>query len=475
MFAARLQSPRHLLGFAALGLAAAFAILVGLAIGANDQALMVLVAAIVGVAGLFAGCLRPRLFFWVLLGTSVTLPFLPITPTRGANLVDLLLVPTLIGAWMSRPKATRGAPGSVVVAVEARNLKRATLAYYGVSLLSLLALALRGFPQYAGDSLLIVLRGVQGILFFPLVLYMVRDRRDLQSARTAIALAFLVSVAVNAFGIAVLGVVRAGAAWNVAVGDYFISSPNEAGFGVVFLWAIVLAIPFRRGPMIALLILSLLFLAATTSRSGVLSWFTFIVVWAIARRKGWLLLIPLAVLAMFPLLPEAWTGKFVRTLLLQRGSFEIYSSVIRIYAWHTAIRIFMHFPILGVGFLGFRFFSYQFNDLTLNLGTAENFLLETAAGMGILGVAAILWVANALFRLVRAVRASSVRGTSAARLAELSGPFLIAVVVANATGDNLIGIMGLTQLAVFSALLIAASRIDGGPTADPVPPAPRAS
>lgn len=475
MFAARLQSPRSLLGFAAFGLAAAFAILVGLAIGAHDQMLQILVAAIVGAAGLFAGCLRPRLFFWMLLGTSITLPFLPITETRAANPVDLLLLPTLIGAWLTRPASMRDARVDAGVAREGRSLKRATFAYYGVSLLSLLVLALRGFPQHAGDSLLIVIRGVQGILFFPLVLLMVRDARDLRHVRTAIVVAFLLSTAVNSFGIAALGVVRAGAGWSVAVGDYFISSPNEAGFGVVFLWAIVLAFPFRRGPMIALLILSLVFLAATTSRSGVLAWFTFVVVWAIARRKGWLLLIPLAVLASFPFLPEAWTGKFVRTLLLQRGSFEIYSSMIRIYAWHTAVRMFLHFPILGVGFLGFRFFSYQFNDLTLNLGTAENFLLETAAGMGILGVAAVVWVGAALTGLVRAVRAASAPGSPAARLAELSGPFLVSVVVANATGDNLIGIMGLTQLAVFAALLIAASRVDAGGGTDPAEPTPRAA
>jgi len=92
-------------------------------------------------------------------------------------------------------------------------------------------------------------------------------------------------------------------------------STGMAGFGVVFLWAIVLAFPFRRGPMVLLLLLSLVFLAATSSRSALLAWVTFVIVWGIRGRRGWMLLAPLGLIALFPLLPEAWTGKIVKSLV----------------------------------------------------------------------------------------------------------------------------------------------------------------
>jgi O-antigen ligase len=215
---------------------------------------------------------------------------------------------------------------------------------------------------------------------------------------------------------------RAGAAWNILVGDYFISGPNEAGFGVVFLWAIVLALPFRRGPMLVLLLLSLVFLAATSSRSALLAWVTFVIVWGIRGRSRWMLLAPLALVALFPLLPEAWTAKIVKSLVMQRGSFESYSTLVRFYAWQTALNIFLHHPWLGVGYDSFRFFSREFNALTLNLGAAENFILETAAGMGIGGVLIVVWIAGALRGLGKAVQGECRKERARMRSRNCRGP-----------------------------------------------------
>jgi len=165
--------------------------------------------------------------------------------------------------------------------------------------------------------------------------------------------------------------------------------------------------------------------------------------------------------------PEAWTGKIVKSLVMQRGSFESYSTLVRFYAWQTALNMFLHFPWLGVGYDSFRFFSREFNALTLNLGAAENFVFETAAGLGIGGVAIVVWMARALRRLGKSVQGAMPEGTRAYALAKLSGPFLVAVAVANMTGDNLIGMMGVAQLAVFSALLVTAARIETPPLAEP--------
>jgi O-antigen ligase len=463
----RLRAPREFGDIALGGLAVGLALLVGVGIGNQDRGLLLILGALLGASIVVVSCVRPQFAFWVLIATTITQPFIAVSETRGMNPVDALLFPTLVGAWIARPRPAgfESLSGDVVRA--RRNLVNAVLAYLALAVLSLVVLAGRGYPGYAGSSFLVLFRCVQGLLFFKLVERMVRTREDLNHVRTAIVVGFVAAMVVNAIGLATLGVMRAGAAWNILVGDYFISGPNEAGFGVVFLWAIVLAFPFRRGPMVLLLLLSLVFLAATSSRSALLAWVTFVIVWGIRGRRGWMLLAPLGLIALFPLLPEAWTGKIVKSLVMQRGSFESYSTLVRFYAWQTALNMFLHFPWLGVGYDSFRFFSREFNALTLNLGAAENFVFETAAGLGIGGVAIVVWMARALRRLGKSVQGAMPEGTRAYALAKLSGPFLVAVAVANMTGDNLIGMMGVAQLAVFSALLVTAARIETPPLAEP--------
>jgi O-antigen ligase len=297
-------------------------------------------------------------------------------------------------------------------------------------------------------------------LFFVVVDRSVHPPQDLYRARGAIVIGFLVGAAVNLLGLLVFAVARAGTAWNVLVGNQFIGSPNEAGFSMTFLWALMLALPVRRWQMAALMMLSLAFLVATASRSGLLAWVTFVAVWAIVSRKGWLLLLPLVLGLIYPFFPEALTGRLMRTLLLQRGSFEAYSTLVRVYAWHTALNVFRHFPILGVGYACFRFFSYQYNGLSLNLGTAENVILETATGMGLVGLLAIFWLAASIGRLARSVLRSTTKGSPAWNLARMSTPMFLANVVANMTADNLSGIVSAAQMAVWCAFLVAASRID---------------
>jgi hypothetical protein len=105
---------------------------------------------------------RPQVAFWVLIGTTITQPFIAVSETRGMNPVDALLFPTLVGAWIARahPVGFELLPGKIVGA--RRNLVRAVLAYLALAVLSLVVLAGRGHPGDAGSSLLVLFRCVQG-------------------------------------------------------------------------------------------------------------------------------------------------------------------------------------------------------------------------------------------------------------------------------------------------------------------------
>jgi hypothetical protein len=458
----RLPAARDLLTVATVLAAVSAALLVGVAVGNQDPGLLLVLGGLVALGILVAATFRPMMSFHILLTTLVTLPVFPVTESRGLNPADVVLLPALVGGWLLVGAIGREALPAAVRAARVR-LGRATLLYLSAAALSLVALALRGHPGWAGDSSLMLFRFIQGILYFPLAERLLRTPRDIEQARNAIVAGFLVSGVVNAIGIAFLSVPRAGFTWNVAIGEYFISSPNELGFAVTFFWAILLALPYRnRYVMFALFVFSLAVLVATGSRSGLVSWLTFVAIWAAVNRKGWILVAPLLLVAIFPFLPESVFGRITRTLSAQRGSFEIYSTLVRVYAWKTAVVAFQHNPIFGVGYLCFRFVSHQYNALTLNLGTAENIILETAVGTGIIGLAAATWLAAAVVRLANAVRRVMPPGSQAHSLGRIAIPLFPAYFVANMTADNLVGMVSVAQVGVFCALLVAASRFARG-------------
>jgi O-antigen ligase len=456
----RLPAARDLLAAGTVLLAVGVSLLVGVAVGNQDPGLLVVLGGLVALGVFVTAIFLPRLSFWILLTSTVSIPVFPVTVTRGANPVDVFLLPALVGAYLLvRAPREDAIPGSVRAARD--RLGIATLLFLLAAIASLVALAMRGYPGFAADSSLLLFRLVQGLLFYQLARRLLHTTDDLLKARNAIVAGFLIGVAVNVYGLIAQGVQRAGATWSVLVGDHFIGSPNEGGFAVTFLWAIVLAMPYRRRSMIVLMLVSLAYLVATGSRSGLVSWVTFLTVWTAMNRRGWILLLPLALAAIFPFLPEQWSGRLARTIFVQRGSFEIYSTLVRVYAWKTAIIGFQANPLLGVGYLCFRYFSYQYNALTLNLGTAENIILECAVDMGIVGLAALAWLGVSIARLTRATARATARGTVGHELARMSVPFLVADFVANMTANNLVGMVSAAQVAVFCAFLVAGSRYGG--------------
>jgi hypothetical protein len=452
----------------ALGLA------VGIAAGTADKTILYVVGSVVGLFVVFWSASRPANAFHWIAAQTVFFPVIPVADGRGFNPIDLLMPGVLAGAWFWY--FDRRAQGEAGAQIEERRrgLVRAGTAYYALAVFTLVLLALRGRPGDALDSLLVLGRSFQGALFFYLVARLVRDRQDLERVRTAVVTGLIVAFALNAISMLLFDVpragavwalgetnVRSGAAWSVGIGGWTVTNPNELSMGCLLVWALVLAVPIRNRLVNGgVLLVATLLLFLSLSRAGLGAWFVFVILYAArgGHRLVWLL--PLAMAAVIPVLPEEYRGRMLRTLTLERGSFEAYSSLIRVYCWNTSFATMLANPILGVGYLGFRFVSDDYNVLGLKLLTSESFFLETGSGMGVIGLAVVAWFAIAALRFASTARRLALPGSTTERFARVAPAYLAAIAVANLTGDLLIGLLGVSQLALFLGMFTQAARID---------------
>lgn len=464
-YAPRLLAPGVVrTGLVSAGLAVAVAS--GLAVTGESFHAIVLVAAALAVALVVLGIVHPRAIFGMLVFSAVVYPAVPVVAGRGANPIDLLLPIALFTTWFfGRPEPPRFGLDAELES-RRRAVARAGIFYYAVAVASLVALGMRGNVPGALDSLLILTRSFQAAAYFYLVSRLARGRAGVYFVRNAVLAAFLVAVVINLPLVAFWGIPRAGsvlvlgpagpraaASWVIGQSHIVITNPNEMAAGCLLVWALLVALPLR-GPWQRLaLAASFLLLLATSSRSGILSWLAFVVALGFSPGHRKLLFLPLLGLAAFPLLPEDLSGRIVRTAVMQEGSFEAYSSLIRVFCWYAAVAIFLDHPILGAGYLGLRHVGHEYNPLGLYLETAESFYLETAAGMGVLGLAALAVFARASWRLGRAAFRRGEPGSPARRMGEVAPPFLLAIAIGNLTGDNLVGLLNGAQLAIFLGLL----------------------
>ncbi len=451
-----------------VGLGLALAVACGFAVTGESLHALVFVG-VTAMLGLLALALtHPRAFFALLLPNTLLFPAIPLVEGRGANPIDLLLPIALVTTWLFAPRAPGGPPADAELAARRRDVVRAGLAYYAVALFSLALLAVRGGVGDALDSLLVLSRSIQAATFFYLVSRHARGRDGVLFVRNILFAAILLAAVVNLPAVAFYGVPRAGsvlifgapgaraaAAWSIGGLPVVMTNPNEMASACVLAWALLLGLPPRRGLQALGLVLSFLLLLATQSRSGLLAWVTFVLVYGSRAGRRKLLVLPLLAVAVVPFLPPDFQGRLLRTVLMQEGSFEAYTSIIRLFGWQAAVEIFRAHPLFGVGYLGFRHVAQDYNPLGLYLETAENFFLETAVGMGVLGLLALAGIAVACARLGRAARRRSEPGSLAHSMGTVTPAFLLAVAAGNMTGDNLIGLLNGAQFVIFFALLAA--------------------
>jgi O-antigen ligase len=451
------------------GLGGAVALLLGLVAGDPSPDHLLIVGSVLGLAGVGAILARPFAGFLVLAFSVFLLVVIPLGQGRpAANVFDLVMLPVLAvslsaglreGAWTGA--VGEGGAAHETVPAAARRLSNAVLVYFGLAVSSLLWL---GWHLGSGPVLLSgwsILRVVQGALLFPLGLWYLRDERRIATLLRVMLAAGFAFGAVNIVYVFGLGISRAGIVWAPTEGGQAISSSNEGAAALVLLWAVFSARQAARPSRanLALLGLVLFLVPLTQSRSGLLSFAVLLLLSVRHLRWRWILGGLLLAAVLLPLLPGEYWGRLARTLSLKRGSFELFSFMIRVYGYGVAWRTFLDHPLFGVGYLGFRFVSSRYNEIGYFIGTAENFFLETLVGLGVVGLAAVLAIFYRLVQLGRCVRRVAPPGTLAGELARLNGPLVAALLVANLTADNFVGLVAIGQLALWSALLVRSGHL----------------
>jgi len=437
------------------------AVLIGLAAGDPAPQWWGPLAILAGGAVFYAGARWPFASLLLMLGSSILLVVVQASGTRAVNLIDLLLPPVLLVSAFGRARRDAhedletGAAHGGLRAAE-RRLTGAVILFYVAAACSLVQLARIAGTSAALDSGLVLIRALQGLALYPLCIWWLRTRACVEKVWVALAVAGALLVLVNLIGVAAWGTTRAGMAVYLNDPAAPIASPNEAGTATLVVGVVLLVRQTMRPDWknLALGALMLLLLALTRSRSGLLAWATFALLTLRWVRPGRLLAGALGLAALLPLVPVDYWTRMVRSAAVERGSFEAYSFFVRVYGWQTAWKVVQDHPWTGIGYLGFRFVSHQYNELRLVLITVENYFYEILVGMGAVGLTLLALVFVRLFQLGREVGRVAPPGTLAHAMARFHAPFVLALLVANMTGDNFVGMVSVAQMAIWSAVLV---------------------
>jgi O-antigen ligase len=465
---ARAPMEARVLALALVALGVVTAVAVGLAAGYPAPDILVPAGLLVGLWIIGLAVWRPFAAYLVLAVSSFLLMVVVTSVGPAVNAFDFLLPPvvavSLIGSArrqaLTADAAARG-PHHAAIETATRAIKNAGLVYYCVMGLSLGLLVIHGRPDLAGNSALKLLRGVQGLMLFALGIWWLRSDRRLHLVTQAMLAGGILFTIVNTIGIVFAGVPRAGLVFYLNNPEWPIDSPNEAAPAMLILVVLLLVRQSLRPQMrnYVMIAVAVIMLVLSASRSGLLAFgvFTLMTIW----RAGWKRVVTVAILvgAALPLVPVLYWERLLRTVTMAKGSFEAYTSIIRIYSWHAAWRMFLDHPLTGVGFLGFIGWSRQYNDLGLVLIVVESYFLEMAVSLGIIGLTALAVLLVRMYRVGQVIRRETPPGTLGHAMARYHTPLLTALLAANLTGDNFVGMVGIAQLSLWMAVLIRAGRL----------------
>jgi O-antigen ligase len=437
------------------------AVLVGLAAGDPGSGWWIPLAVLAGGAVLYAGARWPFSCLLLMLASSILLVVVRASGARALNLIDVLLPPVFLVSAFGR--ARRDAreqlevgPSHERLRAAGRRLTHAVIVFYVAAACSLFQLAGHAGAASALDSGLVLIRALQGLALYPLCIWWLQTRARVERVWSALSVAGGLLVLVNLIAVAAGSTVRAGMTLYVNDPGAPIACPNEAGTATLVVGVVLLVRQALRPDWknLALGALMLLLLALTQSRSGLLAWATFALLTLRWVSPGRLLAGAVGVAALLPLIPTAFWSRILRSAAVEPGSFEAYSFFVRVFGWQTAWRVVQDHPWTGIGYLGFRFMSHRYNELRLVLITVENYFYEVLVGMGVVGLALLAIVIVRIFQVGREVGRVAPPGTMAHSMARFHAPLVLALLVANMTGDNFVGLVGVAQLAIWTAVLV---------------------
>jgi len=448
-------------------LGACTALSVALAVGNPTTDLRMVAVAMMGALAMAGAMLWPFTAFLVVVGSCILLIAWVVTDNRAVNPIDVLLLPLFAISFFGVARrraldedAALVGPIHEAIRRATRRLTRATIAFYAIAASSLVILSVRGHASWALDSALLLVRAVQGLSLFALGMWWLRSEGRIRAALGAVQVGAWSLVVVNLWHFDSTHIPRAGMTWVANQPEWPITSPNEAAVTLLVVIALLQSRPreWRGRTHLLLATISLVMLVLTQSRSGLLAWIVYAL---LSIRWRWSTVFRAALLAAVaaPLVPESYWGRVGRTLSPTSPSFETFGSIIRLYTWETAAKVFLDNPIFGIGYMGFRFVSATYNEMRLVLNTVENFYFEVTTSMGLVGLIAMVAVFAALLRLDAPIRASAAPGSMGQGMARLHRPLVLALMAANLTGNNFMGMVGLGQLAIWCALLVRAGHL----------------
>jgi len=439
------------------------AVLVGLAAGSPSPTWTVPLAVIGGCALLYLSAIRPFGSLLVILGTCIVLVVVRVTEFRAINPIDVLMPPVLIASVFGRARREARAhpesgPGHDEMNFAERRLARAVVVFYVLAAISLLQLARVAGTGAALDSALLLARAIQGLLFYPLASWWLRTPERIALAWKGLLVAGVVLAVANIVAIAAFDVKRAGMTLYLNDPEEPVACPNECGTATLIVGVVLMIRHVMRPQWINLVLgaLMIALLGLTQSRSGILAWATFGLFTLRWVRPSRLLAGALALAALLPLMPQSFWIRMMRTVAVKKGTFEAYSMFERIYGWKTAWGVVKDHPWTGIGYLGFRFVSNAYNEMRIVLITVENYYYEILVSMGIVGLIVLAFVIVRLFQVGRAVERTAPRGTLGYHMARFHAPLILGLLVANMTGDNFMGLVGLAQVALWTAVMVRA-------------------
>ena len=437
------------------------ALFVGLVIGNPTPAMWIPCGVVAGIGTIWLSLRWPYVSLLFILGSTILLVVVRVFELRSINLIDILMPPVLVASALggarqaSRSELGSGPAHEGLLRAE-RRLIQSVFWFFGLAILSLVRLGMLAGTANALDSGLILGRALQGLLIYPLAIWLLRTPGRIEGAWWSVIVAGIGLLIINLVGVTAWDVKRAGMTFFLNNWDAPLATPNEAATAALLVGVILLIRQAMRPNWwnLALLAPMLLLLGLTQSRSGILAWVTFGLLNIRRVRFSQLLVVALVTAAMLPFLPESFWMRMTRSAAVEPGTFEALSMYQRFYGWHAAWGVFMDHPLIGVGYLGFRFISHQYNSLGLALGTVENYYYETLVSMGIGGLALLGLVIARLYQLGREVLRVAPPGTLAHHMARFHTPLLTGLLVANLTANNFAGMVGLAQLSLWTAVLV---------------------
>jgi O-antigen ligase len=155
---------------------------------------------------------------------------------------------------------------------------------------------------------------------------------------------------------------------------------------------------------------SLVTLVLTGSRTAFLGFIVLTFVFALTRRKKFLILPVAAIIAcaVFFLAPPDYQQRYLS--VQNRDQDESYMN--RVHAWHAGLAMMEHNPLTGVGMLNFaeadggKYWPLPGRKHWLQ---AHSLYVQTGAELGVVGVAAFAWFLFSIFKLNREIKKASQR------------------------------------------------------------------